>query len=218
MPATKLRAFISSTSDVVEEREALAEALPLSFEAYRYEKDRARKSSPRAHLEAVLSETDVFIGVLGARYGSVYPDCEGDPSIVKWEFETARGQEQTEVMAFKKTLDAGEIEPRQKRFLEELSHFVSGGWLLDYGSTSELTTRVRDSLLEWLVDFKLAEIDRPRPRTVPQVLLSLGLPLLFAVATIVEIYRRDQVPNPVIYLTGVVALAAMAAGALQWRR
>lgn len=161
MPETRLRAFLSSTSDLAAEREAVAAALPRSFAPYRYEQDRARQASPRDRLRQVLRDTDVFLGILGERYGSVYPDCEGDPSIVEWEFETARAVKGCELMAFRKaSLDPARLDPRQQRFLDELSDFEGGTWMKQYASIEELSDDVRDSLLDWLAEFRLRELER----------------------------------------------------------
>lgn len=154
MPAArKPLLFVSSTSDLKEERAAIRPLAGESFDVYYYEKDRARSQAPRDRLVDVLKSTDLFIGLLGGRYGSLYPGCEQDRSIVEWEFDTARSQKHTEVLPFLKKLPDKEIEPDQQRFVDELRHFSQGMWLSEFGSKEELETSVQQSIMQWFSEF-----------------------------------------------------------------
>ena len=129
---TKLSVFNSSTSDLREERQAVASELPMSFDPYLYERDRARGQSPEARLEEVLDDAEVFVGILGGRWGSVYPDCEGNPSIVEWEFEQAASRKRIAMMPFLKELPDAQVDDQQKEFRRRISEFRTGSWCGSY--------------------------------------------------------------------------------------
>lgn len=145
--------FISSTSDLSEERKALLANLGSLYEPYLYEEDRARRGSPEERCREMIERSHVFVGVLGATYGTPFPS---DPqrSIVEWEIDTARQREDMEIMAFLKKLPPGtEVDPRQKQLLDRVTAFESGLWCKVFESTDNLVQLVRSSLEGWLVEF-----------------------------------------------------------------
>ncbi len=145
--------FISSTSDLSEERRALLASLGPLYEPYLYEEDRARRGSPEERCREMIESSHVFVGVLGATYGTPFPS---DPqrSIVEWEIDTARRCENVEIMAFLKKLPPGaEVDPRQKQLLDRVTAFESGFWCKAFESTDSLVQLVRSSLEGWLVEF-----------------------------------------------------------------
>lgn len=144
--------FISSTSDLEAEREALLAQLGTLYEPYLYEKDRARRGSPQERCREMIERSHVFVGLLGGSYGSPLPGEER--SIVEWELDTARERGDLEVMAFVKKLPEGApADPRQKRLLERVTAFDSGLWCKLFDSTEALIRLVRGSLEAWLVEF-----------------------------------------------------------------
>lgn len=155
MPAyNKPLLFISSTSDLQEERSAIEAALPASVEAYRYERETARRESPRKRLERVLQRTDVFVSILGSRYGSLFPGDDKERSIVEWEFDTAYGNEQTEIFALPKVCENPDaIEERQRSFIERLQDFDTGIWLKPFESLTQLERDFTKALIDWLTRF-----------------------------------------------------------------
>ena len=207
----KLRVFISSTSDLAEERKALAEGLPPCIEGYRYEKDRPRKQSPRDRLLDVLEQTDVFVGILGTRYGSVYPNCAGDPSIVEWEFKTASDKD-IELLGYRKEgIDPAAIEEPQREFLERLGHFVEGHWLCGFRSAEDLKLRVKDALLEWLAEFRLRlGAKEVEARSSLQRLLG-PTAVLAMIALLVAIHIG---PNPESLLYLIIAVVVVIVGCI----
>jgi len=175
----KFLVFISSTSDLQDERNSIE--LPRSMEAYRYEQDRARKQSPRDRLEEVLKSADAFVGIFGARWGSPYPDCD-DLSIVEWEFETARAQGK-ELFPFVKA-NLLDVDPNQQRFLERLRNFKTGSWVTPFASRSHLQVKVLQALLDWLIVYwerdrkKNAEAERSRIRTAGRWFVPIALSIV----------------------------------------
>lgn len=146
--------FISSTSDLVDEREALANKLPPMYDPYLFERDRARSQSPEAHCREMIEQSDVFVCLLGFNYGSLYSfEVEGARSIVEWEFDTARSRADIELMVFRKDPLPG-IDQRQQEFLNRVSGFQEGVWLKRFRSPDELVCQVGESLLRWLVEFR----------------------------------------------------------------
>lgn len=146
--------FISSTSDLVEERQALAQALRPTFEPYLFEEDRARRSTPEERLRMVIEDSDVFVIVLGAAYGTALPsDAEGR-SIVEWEFDSALARPELELMAFTKAGARGVASStRQQAFLTRVSDFRGGSWCKSFTGPSELPPLVLRSLMQWLAEF-----------------------------------------------------------------
>jgi hypothetical protein len=145
--------FISSTSDLAEERKALLANLGPLYQPYLYEEDRARRGSPEEHCREMIESCNVFVGILGASRGSAFP---GDParSIVEWEIDTARRREDLEILTFLKKLPPGtEIDPLQKALLDEVTGFEHGLWCKFFDSSENLVQLVRSSLETWLAEF-----------------------------------------------------------------
>jgi len=172
--------FISSTSDLAAERQALAGKLPPAYDPYLFEQDRARAKSPEDHCREMIEQSDVFVCLLGVNYGSVYSfDVSGSRSIVEWEFDTARKRDDIELMVFRKD-PLPKTDQRQQEFLNRISGFRDGVWLKQFASPDELVRQVGESLLRWLVEFRLA-VKAARLRHRARVRLGfLGLTLLSA--------------------------------------
>jgi Domain of unknown function (DUF4062) len=146
--------FISSTSDLAPEREALAAELRPTYDLYLFEEDRARGASPERRCREQIGRCNVFVGILGARYGSSFPGDEDQRSIVEWEFDTARaGRQDLEIMPFVKQGADASDDPRQKRFLARLTDFKSGLWCRFFDSSDALVREARRSLEGWLIEF-----------------------------------------------------------------
>jgi catechol 2,3-dioxygenase-like lactoylglutathione lyase family enzyme len=152
-----LLVFISSTSDLAEEREAVAANLRWPFSAYRYEHDHGRRKSPRDRLVEILDKTDLYVGVLGARYGSLYPNAAEDRSIVEWEFEQASERQKIELFTYCKAVDASAVEPEQRRFLDRVKDFLGGRWAPPFSETSELVQRLLSDLAKFGAEVLLAQ-------------------------------------------------------------
>lgn len=212
--------FISSTSDLQEERSAVEAALPRSVEAYRYEQETARRESPRARLERVLQRTDVFVAILGSRYGSLYPDDEKNRSIVEWEFDTAYGNEATEIFALRKVAEKpDDVEERQRTFLERLENFDTGIWLKPFDTLLQLERDFTKALIDWLTRFydrsyevsaeSLATAGAVKSRKALRlaVVTVLSLTLLGAAAAL---YANWLTTNGLVLLCVLVAVTIVA--------
>lgn len=154
--------FVSSTSDLVDERSAVADAINArSIEIYRYEEDSARGQSPKARLLKKLKSTDIYVGIFGAKYGSPYPEDDFDGAIVEWEFDTAMQQDDTEVLAFSKSTAAQSAEPRQRDFLQRIGDFASGVWLKQFADIDQFKIEVRNAVQDWSLQYwdKYADTD-----------------------------------------------------------
>ncbi|HUQ33197.1 MAG TPA: DUF4062 domain-containing protein [Pyrinomonadaceae bacterium] len=153
--------FISSTSDLREERRALSEATELRrlckvflYEDFGAGSDGAGNTYPAAILRETLAKADVFVCLLGPRYGSLYnPPNEARPiSIVEWEYRTAQeAGHGIEIMPFRKLVPEDQIEPTQLDFIKRVTAFGEGGrWCEKYDSPQTLAKLVYDSIAVWL--------------------------------------------------------------------
>jgi hypothetical protein len=181
-----LMVFISSTSDLAAERQALAARLKPSFLPYLYEEDHPASKSPKDRCQEMIEQSDAFVCLLGVRYGSVYSFDVGPRSIVEWEFDTARARGDLALMMFQKEPLAN-AEPNQQAFIARVSGFGTGIWLKRFKSTDQLVRDVYDSLVQWLVEFRtkvqaIRSRDRSRLQSVLLGLTCLSLGVLLAAA------------------------------------
>ncbi len=177
--------FVSSTSDLEQARREIAESLRHSFDPYLYEEDRARGTSPREHCRKVIKQSEVFVGIVGSRYGSSV-DEGGGRSICEWEFEVAKECGDIEIMMMLSRADrATGVEPKQQRFRDSISEFGRGVWCGFFSTTHELVESVKQALTTWLVEFfcqsEERQADRRRrtqwvaiPVAVAAVLIVIG--------------------------------------------
>lgn len=168
--------FLSSTSGLADERRELAAKLPRIYELYLYEWDRARGDSAEEHCREMIKRSDVFLGVLGSDYGSIFRG-QDKRSIVEWEFETAQSRGDLEVLTFIRKLAEGESRvPEQQAFVERLKEFREGHWCQEYATPAELVERARASLEQWLAEFWV------RMQEARSYLAKPAVPLLTCVA------------------------------------
>ncbi len=190
--------FISSTSDLRAEREALAEAEELrrAYKLFLYEdfgagSDEAGNTSPEEILRETLSKCDVFICLLGTRYGSPYKPPGDMRSIVEWEFQTAQSRPGIEIMPFRKIVPEDQIEPPQRDFINRISAFgMSGRWFEKFDSPQTLTVLVRKSMENWLA----RQYKRTQANMIPwlnRILapLAIGLVLLCVLVSLLFVLQ-----------------------------
>jgi hypothetical protein len=149
----KLLIFVSSTSDLAAERKALKELFGQYggiYEAYFYEDDTARSESPEERCRAVIERANVFVSILGTKYGSPYPPPGNAGSIVEWELETARASPERRLIAvvIKKLSGGEQIDPPQEKLIRSVRGW-RGLWCREYESPGELTREVLRSLVQW---------------------------------------------------------------------
>ncbi len=189
---TKPAVFVSSTSRMAEERQALRAKLPSSvYELYLYEWDVAGRGSPEQRCREMIERSDVFLGVLGPDYGSLYPG--GNRSIVEWEFDTARDLGKVGIFTFVKKPEPGQTrEQAQEAFLARIGGFQSGVWLHLFATPSELIDEARDALAGWLAEVhqQTGRANRPLAKRVWAVAIVLALFAIAGLGTILAMRGR----------------------------
>lgn len=213
MPTRPL-VFISSTSDLEVERQALAAELRPLYDLYLFEEDRARGKSPEQRCREQIERCDVFLGVLGSRYGASFPGDER--SIVEWEIDTARAaRHDLEIMPFVKRPADAEADPRQQRLLQRLTDFQSGLWCRFFDSPESLVLQARRSLESWLVELwgrmqgaQLRSAVRLHRVVLPAVALLVALLLAVALTPLRSLLSTPALVALAITV-GVVVLLAL---------
>jgi hypothetical protein len=188
----KLLIFVSSTSDLADERKALKSLFGRFggiYDGYFYEDDPARSDAPEDRCREMIESADVFVSILGTKYGSLYPPPGRDGSIVKWELETARSRPDLGLIAvvIKKHSRGEEIDPRQESLIQSVKGW-RGLWCREYESATAMPDEVLRSLVQWSGEIVKRTIEEKhgskqqmrrflRPLAVASV---VGLLLLFA--------------------------------------
>lgn len=185
------RVFLSSTSDLVEQREGVRKALEHDrlFQLYLHEHDTAGRDAPAARLRRIIARADVFVALLGARYGSLVPGDPEERSISRWELDLARARQGLPIRAFLLAFPPDQIEERQRLFRDELKDFETGMWVRPVASIADLANAVVHELHAWLGEY-VHRLRAVRPRVVRWLdrrlfvvaavaaLLGAGLPLV----------------------------------------
>ena len=144
-PDQRLRVFVSSVLHELETERAAARAAieslrltPVMFEAG------ARSHPPRALYRSYLQQSDVFVGIYGASYGSVAPDMH--ISGIEDEWELARGKPQ---LVYVK--EGVEPEPRMAELLERLQAAGDVSYKR-FGDATELAELLKTDLMVLLTE------------------------------------------------------------------
>jgi hypothetical protein len=183
----KLRVFVSSTSQLAEERSRLDAELPRAvFDLSLFEQAGARGVSPESRCRQEIEDSDAMVGILGPDYGSLFPGRS--TSIVEWEHDTAEHLGR-ECLDFVKNLAPGAArDPRQEAFIAHRREFRNGQWVKFYDTPGDFVATARASLEGWLVDF-LRMVDKrlkPWKGSVRSALTALAVTIvLLLVATAV---------------------------------
>jgi hypothetical protein len=169
--------FISSTSDLTEERQAARTVIRRLFHsAYDYQEETARRESPETRLATTISLCEALVGIVGPVYGSPVPERDGQGptiavlqsrriadrlgrrsspfyhptqpcSIVEWEFHVAYCCG-LEMMPFVKQLHADRYsDPRQQEFVGRLQGFRTGLWCNFFSDADDFVSRVEKCIL-----------------------------------------------------------------------
>jgi hypothetical protein len=119
-----MKVFISSvTAFLKEERNALPAFLQVAdHEPLRFEDFTAQDRSSREACLAGVDTADVYLLLLGPRYGDPLPDTNRAPTAE--EFTRAR-QRGIPIVVLHKDIDEPD-EPRQAQFKQEVGHYVNG--------------------------------------------------------------------------------------------
>ncbi|GAA4704984.1 DUF4062 domain-containing protein [Nocardioides conyzicola] len=119
-----MKVFISSVTHLLsDERAALPPFLRLlHHEGLRFEDFEAQNRSSREACLAGVEEADVYVLLLGPKYGTPLPDTGRAPTAE--EFTRAR-QRGIPILVFNKVVDEPD-EPEQRAFKAEVGHYVNG--------------------------------------------------------------------------------------------
>jgi uncharacterized protein DUF4062 len=155
MPVERPQAFISYTSDLKPECDAVFDLCnDMWVVPFDYQRVGANGNSPEEYLdrELALSRSDIYLGILGGRHGSLWPP-PADRSAVEGEFERFRGQPGLRRTAvFHKQLPAEQIEPLQALFRSRTADFKTGVWKRDFDSIQTLCAEVRRAIEQFLAE------------------------------------------------------------------
>ncbi|MCV7153987.1 DUF4062 domain-containing protein [Mycolicibacterium pyrenivorans] len=155
-----MKVFISSVTHLLkEERKALPPFLRLfDHEPLRFEDFEAQDRSSREACLAGVEAADVYILLLGPRYGTPFPDTGLSPTAE--EFRRAR-QRGIRILVFNKHVDE-EDEPAQGDFKSEVGHYVNGRLWRSFTDPASCNQAVGEAM-------KALDVERgPIPRTTPQ--------------------------------------------------
>ncbi|MCZ2847422.1 DUF4062 domain-containing protein [Modestobacter sp. VKM Ac-2978] len=120
-----MKVFISSVTYALKaERDALAAQLKVvaPYEPVRFEDFTAQGRSSREACLAGVEACDVYVLLLGPRYGDPLPDTGKAPTEEEFEHARRLGKE---ILAFVKDIDE-EDEPRQAEFKARVQSYVNG--------------------------------------------------------------------------------------------
>ena len=146
--------FISSTSELKAEREAVAQTLRPDLEPFLYEEHAAASGTPRQVCQRWLELSDCFVALVGPRYGSMCPGETPERSICEWEYDVARAQRGCERMVFIQEPPAETVEQRQQQFIKRLrGDFQTGEWCKNFQSSKDLVVDVLQAVVHWQNQF-----------------------------------------------------------------
>lgn len=149
----KMKVMISSTvSDLEAERDAakkifneipiveLVGANPLNVTAV--------AGSSRVHTVKMAKECDLYILILGNRFGY---EVGNGKSATEIEFDAAFKDDPTKILVFYKECDE-KPDDNQKRFIDKVSDYSKGYWRTSFKYTHDLQTYLQNSFETWLIE------------------------------------------------------------------
>ncbi len=144
----KLSVMISSTiEDLRPEREAVDQAIQdFHFERFRAEALGARSRSPKEICDQMAKECDLFILILGEKYGFIINDLH--ISVTHREYNVARADNPQKILVYEK--QAANREPRAIDFLKAVSDFDKGYFLRQFESVDDLADGVKEDIAVWI--------------------------------------------------------------------
>jgi hypothetical protein len=147
-PTETFRVMISSTvNDLHQERDAAERAIrALHLDRFRAETFGSLPHTPRKVCESLAKECDLFILIIGQRYGYVI-EPEGI-SVVQLEYEVARAENPKKILVYVKNNE--ERESRLQEFLQKVQDFESGYFRSSFDTPEELYERIHIDVARWL--------------------------------------------------------------------
>jgi hypothetical protein len=161
-----MKVFISSVTYLLkDEREALPDFLDLlGHEGLRFEQFTAQDRSSRQACLAGVDEADVYVLLLGPKYGDPFPDTGLSPTAEEFTRARRRG---IPVLVFNKTVDEPD-DPAQVEFKTKVGHYVNGRLWHSFTDPLSCNQAVGEALRQLKAEFD-ATSGRPasRPLTIP---------------------------------------------------
>jgi hypothetical protein len=189
----KIGVFVVSPADVGHERaltfrvleeinQASQEALQIRFEALLWENQPRRGGSIQDLTNSLLNRCDIFVLILGRRYGSSFPGEERSSTESELAYILHRRRNSSDVflLCYFKELkfnpDPGPQLRRMDYFREEVSR--KGVFYRTYTSTTDFETKIRADLFSLTLNLlnKYAKAERQGPREEDELPLAGGTP------------------------------------------
>jgi len=146
-PLKTIKVMISSTiSDLAQERDAAESAIrALHLTTFRAEQLGSLSLPPRKICQLMAEQCDIFILIIGERYGHII-EPEGI-SVVEFEYEVARAQNPGKILVYVK--DGVNREPRLEAFLKRLQDFGHGHFTSMF-TPEDLYEKIQRDTARWL--------------------------------------------------------------------
>ncbi|MBI2060978.1 MAG: DUF4062 domain-containing protein [Nitrospirae bacterium] len=140
--------MISSTIGDLEKDREIAEQVvkQLGHKVFRSDREHAR---PQSSVQVCIEKSqgcDIYVGILGAQYGSFVPDRQ--VSFVEMEFDEAQGSDPTKVLIFARNMPAAD--DRQKAFRDRVLQGPKGYFATMYQAPEQLERSIRGALVDWI--------------------------------------------------------------------
>ncbi len=201
-----MKVFISSVRYLLkDERDALPPLLRLlDHEPLRFEDFTSQDASSRAACLAGVDAADVYVLLLGPRYGDPFPDTGLSPTAE--EFTAARNRG-IPILVFAKNTDQPD-EPAQAEFKAQVGHYVNGRFWKSFDDPLSLNLAVGEALKTVrMPGGPLRLLPVGQPPTVPWRSEQTGLRPRDVDAPVLELHLLPANPAP---LAGAGALANKA--------
>lgn len=104
-------------------------------------------ASSFTHTVSMAQECDLFILILGSKFGFELPDGR---SATEAEYDSAYKSDPTKIIVFQKDVEITLIEAKQRIFIDKVCNYYSGYWRSTFKYTHELQAEVNSSCLNWL--------------------------------------------------------------------
>lgn len=207
--------FISSTSEFAGERALLKNEIDslqdIRFNAYVYEADAAGGDSPESRLRTVIEQSEIFLLILGDRFGSEYPGKQ--TSIVEWEYDYAISNGK-DLKGYVKDPLSPDIDVRQKAFLSRVGSFRGGSWLRKFTGAQQLILTAIADIRKWATDGRTLWLSEQQDRVRWKDRIAMAGSALVATATTILVGVGALIGLPferlaIVFGTGASMYAGM---------
>lgn len=145
---SSIKVMISSTvMDLGPEREAAERAIrSLNLTRFGAETFRNAPHAPKAICALLAEQCDIFLLIIGERYGYVVESEE--ISVVEFEYKVARAQNPAKILVYVK--EGVNREPRLGEFLNRLQDFEHGHFTSWFTSAEDLQKKIQRDIVNWI--------------------------------------------------------------------